>query len=53
MATPPQTLYVFGLCGVKTPRAFAEQFLDLPGSGDLASTFKLQPVELVPILGIL
>jgi len=48
---------VFGLCGVKTAPEFAEQFLDLPGSGDLASTgaqrLKLQPVELVPILGIL
>ena len=53
----PAIKEAFGLRGVKTAPEFSEEFLELPGSGDLAATgaqsLKLQPVGLVPVLGIL
>ena len=34
----PALKETFGLCGVKTAPEFSEEFLELPGFGDLAST---------------
>ena len=53
----PAIKKAIGLCGIKTAPELSKKFLDLPGSGDLGSTgaqsLKLQPVSLVPVLGIL